>query len=191
MPVDPMPVDPMPVDPMPVDPMPVDPMPVGPMPVDPMPVGPMPACAVVVLASSWLTLASLAGGMFPASSSGASVSSSPRQGWTLCPFPLPLCVAVPPQALSRPGRGCRTMAQCWWLFAFLFVAVACRLPDPLLHLRPLLLRYSFGCAVLAAIAPLPFAMALLFGYGAAAVGDCAASAGDPSFRCWRPRCCRW
>ena len=129
MPVDPMPVDPMPVGPMSVGPMPVGPMPVDPMPVDPMPVvrcrlvrcrlirccwglcwcSSLPACAVVVLASSWLTLASLAGGMFPASSSGALVSSSPRQGWTLCPFSLPLCVALP----LRLCRGLDAAAVQW------------------------------------------------------------------------------
>ena len=106
-------------------------------------------------------------------------------------FSLALCVALPPQALSRPGRGCRTMAQCWWLFASLFVAVACRLPNLLLYLRLLSLRYSFGCAVLAAIAPLPFAMrcrsAMALLPLAIALLPLATppSAGDPSFR-WRP-----
>jgi len=173
-------------------------MPVGPMPVGPMLLGPLLAFVVAGMCRSWF---------------GAVMAYSCFFGWgdvfgcyrwllwcllhagkvldVLSRFPC-LCVFAPsPQALSRPGRGCRSMAQCWWLFALLFVAVAYRLPNLLLYLRPLSLRCSFGCAVLAAIAPLPFVMALLFSYGAAAVGDCAASAGDPSFRCWRPRCCRW
>ena len=176
--------------------VPVGPMPVGPMPVDPMLLGPLlvfvvagmcRSCfGVVVAYSCFFGWGDVSGvffwrlGVFFAQARLDVVS-----------FFLAFVRCLAPQALSRPGRGCRSMAQCWWLFAFLVVAVACRLPNLLLYLRPLSLCCSFGCAVLAAIAPLPFVMALLFSYGAAAVGDCAASAGDPSFRCWRPRCCRW
>jgi hypothetical protein len=187
----------MPAGPMPVGPMPAGPMPAGPMPVGPMPAGPLLVLVVVgvgrdwfgaVMAYPWLLWLGGCLRRLP-----LAPWSSPRAGKVgrCVPFPCLCALSCPPQALSRPGLGCLAMAQCWWLFALLFVAVACRLPNLLLYLRPPSLRCSFGCAVLAAIAPLPFVMALLFGCGAAAVGDCAASAGDPSFRCWRPRCCHW
>ena len=149
----------MPVGPMPVGPMPVGPMPVGPMPVGPMPVGPMMVSESTDMGRGWFAvmvyfwLLGLGGCLRRLLLAPWCFLRAGKVGRGVL-FPC-LC------ALPCPLRLCRGLdaAAFQWLSVggcspYCFVAVACRLPNLPRYLRPLSLRCSFGCDVLAAVAPL-------------------------------------